>query len=46
LRNGAVSSAWQLRTSALALYYDTEEAVEGKNAFMEKRKPNFAKYAK
>ena len=32
--------------SALALYYDTEEAVEGKNAFMEKRKPNFAKYVK
>ena len=29
---------------ALALYYDTEEAAEGKNAFMEKRKPNFAKY--
>jgi 2-ketocyclohexanecarboxyl-CoA hydrolase len=33
-------------TSALALYYDTDEAVEGKNAFMEKRKPEFSKYAK
>ena len=33
-------------TSALALYYETEEAVEGKNAFMEKRKPDFMKYAK
>ncbi len=29
---------------ALALYYGTEEAAEGKNAFLEKRKPNFAKY--
>jgi 2-ketocyclohexanecarboxyl-CoA hydrolase len=29
---------------ALALYYGTEEAVEGKNAFLEKRKPNFRKY--
>ncbi|MGH7818158.1 MAG: enoyl-CoA hydratase-related protein [Candidatus Binatia bacterium] len=28
---------------ALALYYDTEEAAEGRNAFMEKRKPNFRK---
>jgi 2-ketocyclohexanecarboxyl-CoA hydrolase len=28
----------------LALYYGTEEAAEGKNAFMEKRKPNFRKF--
>jgi 2-ketocyclohexanecarboxyl-CoA hydrolase len=28
----------------LALYYETEEAAEGKNAFLEKRKPDFAKY--
>jgi naphthoate synthase len=28
----------------LALYYGTEEAAEGKNAFLEKRKPSFAKY--
>ncbi len=28
----------------LALYYGTEEAVEGKNAFLEKRKPNFSKF--
>ena len=28
----------------LALYYDTEEAAEGRNAFMEKRKPNFRKF--
>ncbi len=29
---------------ALALYYGTEEAVEGKNAFLEKRTPEFAKF--
>jgi 2-ketocyclohexanecarboxyl-CoA hydrolase len=29
---------------ALALYYGTEEAVEGKNAFLEKRVPQFAKF--
>ncbi len=28
----------------LALYYGTEEAVEGKNAFLEKRKPDFRKF--
>jgi 2-ketocyclohexanecarboxyl-CoA hydrolase len=28
----------------LALYYATEEAAEGKNAFLEKRKPSFAKF--
>lgn len=33
-------------TSALAMYYETDEAKEGRNAFMEKRKPDFNKYAK
>jgi naphthoate synthase len=28
------------------LYYMTEEANEGKNAFLEKRKPDFSKYPK
>jgi 2-ketocyclohexanecarboxyl-CoA hydrolase len=28
----------------LALYYGTAEAIEGKNAFLEKRKPEFAKF--
>ena len=28
----------------LALYYGTEEALEGKNAFLEKRKPDFARF--
>ena len=31
---------------ALKLYYDTDEAKEGGNAFREKRKPNFRKFAK
>ena len=30
---------------ALKLYYDTEESKEGGNAFREKRKPDFRKYA-
>ncbi len=28
----------------LSLYYETEEALEGKNAFLEKRKPDFRKF--
>jgi naphthoate synthase len=28
------------------LYYMTEEAQEGKKAFLEKRKPDFGKYPK
>ena len=31
---------------ALKLYYDTDESKEGGNAFREKRKPEFRKYAK
>ena len=31
---------------AVSLYYGTEEALEGKNAFLEKRKPDFAKFRK
>jgi 2-ketocyclohexanecarboxyl-CoA hydrolase len=31
---------------ALKLYYETEESKEGGNAFREKRKPDFRKYAK
>src|SRR3546814_9953460 len=27
-------------SSALALYYDTDEAMEGRNAFIEKRRPD------
>lgn len=33
-----------LAGNATLLYYMTEEAKEGKNAFLEKRKPNFSKF--
>jgi naphthoate synthase len=34
----------ELAGNATMLYYMTEEGQEGKNAFLEKRKPNFSKY--
>jgi naphthoate synthase len=34
----------QLAGDATLLYYLTEEAKEGRNAFVEKRKPDFSKY--
>lgn len=34
----------ELAGNATLLYYMSEEAQEGKNAFLEKRKPNFKKY--
>ncbi len=36
----------ELAGDATLLYYLTEEAQEGKNAFLEKRKPEFQKYPK
>jgi naphthoate synthase len=33
-----------LAHGATALFYTTEEAVEGRQAFLEKRQPSFAKY--
>ncbi len=35
-----------LGMNALALYYGTDEAMEGRNAFMERRKPEFRKRTK
>lgn len=43
--DGAVGVT-QLGVSALSLYYGTEEAMEGRNAFMEKRKPEFQRFRK
>ena len=53
----SVESTWQrlldgqsgiqeLAGDATLLYYLTDEAQEGKNAFLEKRKPNFKQYPK
>jgi naphthoate synthase len=36
----------ELAGDATLLYYLTEEAQEGKHAFLEKRDPNFQKYPK
>jgi len=36
----------ELAGNATLLYYMTEEAQEGRNAFLEKRKPNFSKFKK
>jgi naphthoate synthase len=36
----------ELAGDATLLYYLTEEAQEGKNAFLEKRDPNFLQYPK
>ena len=36
----------ELASTALNLYYQTEEAMEGRNAFVEKRPVNFKKYRK
>jgi naphthoate synthase len=36
----------ELAGNATMLYYMTEEAQEGKNAFLEKRKPDFGKFPK
>ncbi|MHA1309984.1 MAG: enoyl-CoA hydratase-related protein [Candidatus Helarchaeota archaeon] len=40
------TGATYLGVSGLSLYYGTEEALEGRNAFMEKRKPEFRKKKK
>ncbi len=36
----------ELSGNATMLYYYTDEAQEGKNAFLEKRKPDFSKYTR
>jgi len=35
-----------LGVGGLSMFYGTDESVEGRNAFMEKRKPDFALYRK
>jgi naphthoate synthase len=38
-----IAGITELGFAALELYYQTDEAVEGRNAFLEKRPPNFRK---
>ena len=33
-----------LGVGGLSLYYDTDESLEGKNAFVEKRSPDYARF--
>lgn len=47
--NADTESIWGIHSMAgvaLNLYYGTEEALEGKNAFIEKRKADFSKFRK
>ncbi len=39
-----VAGVTNLGVGGLSMFYDTEESLEGKNAFMEKRKPDFSKF--
>jgi naphthoate synthase len=41
--DGVVGVA-HLGVGGLSMYYNTEESLEGKNAFLEKRPPDFSKY--
>ncbi|MCK5742159.1 MAG: 1,4-dihydroxy-2-naphthoyl-CoA synthase, partial [Chlorobi bacterium] len=40
------SGLQELAGNATMLYYMTEEGQEGKNAFVEKRKPNFSQFVR
>jgi naphthoate synthase len=39
-----VSGITNLGVGGLSMYYNTEESLEGRNAFMERRKPDFNKF--
>jgi dihydroxynaphthoic acid synthetase len=41
-----VAGITHLGVGGLSMFYDTDESIEGKNAFIEKRKPDFSNYRK
>ena len=41
-----VAGITQLGVGALSMFYGTDESIEGKNAFMERRKPDYSNYRK
>lgn len=42
--SASIQGITQMAFGSLAMYYDTEEALEGRNAFVEKRAPDFSKF--
>ncbi len=43
-RNSAAEALTMLGVGGLSLYYGTDEALEGRNAFVEKRPPDFGRF--
>lgn len=41
-----VAGITQLGVGALSMFYGTDESIEGKNAFMERRKPDYSNFRK
>ncbi|OUM91137.1 MAG: 1,4-dihydroxy-2-naphthoyl-CoA synthase [Bacillus thermozeamaize] len=44
--SASIEGITQLSMASLAMFYRTEEAMEGRNAFIEKRTPDFSKFRK
>ncbi len=44
--SATIAGISQIAMGSLAMFYHTEEALEGRNAFVEKRPPDFSKFRK